>query len=195
MKKLLNIFLSTVMCVSLVACSTDTKPTSVPEEPSSQNEQVEVDKNLATVEITFPASMFTNEETPEQYVERMQQEERFKDIHINNDGSVTLKVSKSTHKAMLNDVIQSIDTLFPNEEVLSIKKVTHNDNLTDFNIYCDQKALENGLDGFAVFSLYMATQMYHIYEGAPDTVTTFHYIDEASEVEFDTFMMPDDFNK
>lgn len=115
------------------------------------------------------------EETAKQYVECMKQKKRFKGITLNEDGSVTLKVSKSEYKKMLTELVETIDGLFPNEDFPSIKKVTHNTDLTDFKAYVDQEALENSFDSFSVFELILCILIYHVFEGISGTATVVHH--------------------
>src|SRR5690625_2539146 len=78
---------------------------------------IEVDRGLLNVEITLPASLFSEEELAE--LEANMEEEADADVTQNEDGSITVKMPKSEHDEMLaemrNDISESIDEILADD--------------------------------------------------------------------------------
>ena len=203
MKRFISIFLALVMSFSFVACGSSAPADSTTENDTQQEttseeteQKLEVDENLLSVEITLPASYWEGEEeTVEEYAARMKEEGRFKDVKANDDGSVTVTMSKSDHKTLLSETRATFETMFPLEGIASVKSLEINDNVTDCRLIVDKTGFENSFDSFAVLGVAISVQLYHVLEGEPDTVTVIHYIDEASGEEFGVFNVPEDLNK
>lgn len=188
MKKIIALGLAIVMAFSMVACGGNAN-----EGGSEDNSQaVVVDENLMSVEITLPASYWEDsDETVEQYAERMKNEGTFKEVTVNENGSVTVKMSKADHKKLLNEVKDQLTSMFPMDGIASIKKLEVNGDVTNCKLIVDQEAFENSFDIFAVLAVAAGVQMYHVYEGNPDAISVIHYIDEASNTEFGSFNLPE----
>ena len=92
-KKIYAIFLATTLALSLVACGgkDDSK-----KESETNNDKIEVDENLLTVELTIPAD-FVGETTQEE-LNQTAKEEGLKSITLNEDGSATYVMTKKKHK-------------------------------------------------------------------------------------------------
>lgn len=74
----------------------------IEEEKDQEEDGLEVEKGILNVSITIPASMFEGQDMNEE-VEGMKQE-GIKDVKINDDGSITMKMSKSQHRKMMDDM-------------------------------------------------------------------------------------------
>ena len=108
MKRLLAAILVLAMVLSLCACG-EQKTTSQNEQPpaesmadttdSSESTAIEVDEGLLNVEVTLPASFFEDES--EEEIKAAAEENGFSKCTINEDGSVTYKMTKAKHKEML----------------------------------------------------------------------------------------------
>ena len=61
---------------------------------------------------------------------------------VNDDGSVTYKMSKATHEKMMKEMkdqaVQSIEELKNGEDFTSIKDITYNDQLSEFTMVVDR---------------------------------------------------------
>src|SRR5690554_1177139 len=97
--KLWRIIFLLLLTVVLVACSNDrenneaTNTDETNENKAEEESGIEVDKGIFDVEITLPASLFGEEELED--IENEIQESTDADITLNDDGSITVNMSKS----------------------------------------------------------------------------------------------------
>ncbi|MCR8655824.1 hypothetical protein [Paenibacillus endoradicis] len=157
---------------------------------------IEVDKNILTVDITLPASMFKDKNMDE--VIAAAKDEGVKDAKINDDGSVTYTYPKLVHsnmmKEMKEEVILSLEDMKTSDDFTSIKDVKYNDDLTEFTLIVDKAAFEGGFDAFASFGIGIQSMYYQNFNGvASDKVKATIEIQDATTNEvFDTIVYPDD---
>ncbi|WP_234400733.1 hypothetical protein [Virgibacillus senegalensis] len=189
--------------ILLAACSSEgeseeksEKTSATIEETEEENsEGVNVDKGLLNVEITLPASMVEGESIEDLKIEA--EEDGIKEVTKNDDGSLTYKMSKSTHKDMMNEMEESmkesIEETKNSEDFVSIKNITHNNDFTSFTMIVNRSDYENSMDGFATMSLGMAGMMYQLFDGAdPDEYSvTIAVEDEETGEKFDEVVYPD----
>ena len=181
----------------LSACGNDEKNDAIEDvsKNEEENQSVEVDKGLLNVEITLPASFFGEEENDE--IIANAKADGVKDVIVNDDGSLTYKMSKSKHKEMLTEVkaglLETIDEIKVSEDFVSIKDVEHNKSFTDFTIIVDQEMFENSFDGFATLGVGMSAMFYQLFTGtnADDYKITIDIQDEATGELIDTVVYPD----
>ena len=160
MKKLLIIFVS----LFLILCGCSSK-----KDEESNNSEIEVEKELFNVTITIPSSFYesfdtevTQEDLNEQY-----SGDGYKSATLNDDGSVTIVMTKSQHKEMMeeikNDVISSIQEIVDDEDY-SIEKIDYNKDFTEFTVTLNSE--EVGMMGsFVVMALDIYGAMYNIFNG------------------------------
>lgn len=179
-----------VLSIMLVACSSK-------DEENKNSDNVDVDKGLVNVEVTLPASFF--EDTDMETLKKEAKEDGVKEVIVNDDGSVTYKMSKSKHKEMLKEMGDTIDTsikeIEADEDFPSIKKIEHNKSFTEYTIKMDQELYENSsLDGFAFFNLAYQSLYYQLFNGVSedDYKVTFQLKNEETSKTFDTIVYPDD---
>lgn len=192
-KSILSLVLSGVICFGIAGCNGDKEVSS---SSSSSTEKIEVDKNITTVEIQMPASMF-GESTQEEIIENAKQQEI--EAIPNEDGSYTYKMSKAKHQELLSDMKNSVDESIKelvNDEESSFKEITYNKDLTSFDIKVDKAAYENSFDGFSIIGLYIGTSFYKTMEGKAndDMKITMNLIDASNNETFHTAVYPDDLN-
>ncbi len=194
MKKLFTVLAALILltaCSSEEAGKKDNK-----EESAKKDESVEVDKKLFNVEVTLPASMFENESL--ETIKADAKENGIKDVTQNEDGSITYKMSKSTHKKMLKDIAASIDETIEetktSEDFVSIKDIKHNDSYSEFTMIVEKEKYENSMDAFATMSLGMSGMMYQMYDGVStdDYSVTVKVEDEASGEILEEVVYPED---
>ena len=191
MKKWKLLFVS-LLSIALVACSTDNEGNEKKEE---SNQAVEVDKGIFNVEVTLPASLFEGEDIDETITQM--KEDGVKEVIKNDDGSLTLKMSKSEHEklmdnmeAQMKEFVKEMET---SEDFTSIQKVEHNKAFDEFTITVDKAAYENSFDGFALLGLAIQTLYYQLFDGVSedDYEMTVKLKDaETSEI-FETIVYPD----
>lgn len=168
MKKILAIAIACAMMLSFAACTasnndnetTDTSVSST--EPSKADI---VDENLLTVDITIPASMFDEENPASEELSQEQIDNGFKSAKLNDDGSVTYTMSKSsfkTYKKELNE--QTADTLSKlNTDYPCIDSVEFNDNFSEIKINVTKSEYENGMNFFCITVAGFSANIYQAY--------------------------------
>lgn len=184
MKRVLALLLALVMTVSLCACGggnevpkQDAGTTNSQMESTGQTDKeasadkdgggIEVDEGLLSVEITMPATFF--EEETEESIKASAEENGFDSCTVNEDGSVTYKMSKAKHKEMLAEMKISIDESIAEmingeEAVESFMKIEYADDLSKFDVYVDP-AVYTEWDGFYVLAFYIYGAYYQAFEG------------------------------
>lgn len=184
MKKL---FIAAMAVCALAGCGDK-------EATKSSGDQVSVDKNLLSVEVTLPAELFEGQ-TPEQ-IEEAAKKQGIKEVTANDDGSVYYKMSKAKHHEMLEElektVNETMDDLVHDENFSAYKKVTANKDFTEFDIRVDQQAYENSFDGLGLMGLGATAGYYNVFNGVDgeNLHITFNIIDDATD-ETQTVIFPD----
>lgn len=137
------------------------------EEEESEEGGVNVDKGLFSVEVTLPASFFEGEDVAETVANA--EENGFGEATVNDDGSVTYKMSKSKHKEMMAELATSVEEtkteLVESGDFPSIKSVETNKDYTSFTINVDRAAYENSFDAFATMSVGVVGSYYQAFNG------------------------------
>jgi len=109
------------------------------------------------VEITVPASF-----------ERLKAD-GVSEAAVNDDGSVTYKMSKATRKKMLREVrdemVRSIEEMKNGQQFKSIKDIEHNNKFTEFTLIVDREAYEKSFDGVAALGLAVQGLLYQVLDG------------------------------
>ena len=213
MRKYLLMF--TVILLLMTACSnkvaTVDREKSAEEQPEEQSveemgedeDSIEVDKNLLSVEITLPVSFLEldGETIDIDELTKEAKEQGVKEVKQNEDGSVTYKMSKSAHKKMIEEMkesmTESINEVVNSEDFISIKEITSNKSFDEFDIIVDKEGFENSFDGFAILGLVFTTMYYQLFDGVdPDSYkVTFNYIDANTNEIFDTVIYPEAFDE
>ncbi len=193
MKKILLILLVMTMFTSFVGCSSsDSKviETNVPSENTTTEDSsllededelsaigdVEVENGILTVSITLPASLMKD----------VTQEDldndtsgSYQSAKLNDDGSVTMKLTKAQYKEMLASISEELDDCI--KEIIesddyNIAKVEHNDDFSKFDVTLSTE--EAGLfDSIASLAFYMYGGMYQIFKGSKSADVVVNYYD------------------
>lgn len=139
---------------------------------TADSDSISVDENLLTVEVTMPAAFFEGE-TPEE-IQASAKESGFLSCTVNEDGSVTYKMTKGKRAEILRSFKGEIDSTI--QEYLaggenapqSFRKITYNDKVTQFDIRVDRAAYENSwTDAFYMMGFYILGGYYQIIDGVP----------------------------
>ena len=203
--------------LTLAACSSDSEPeteTEAVEEAGSAEEamtdtqdteatesdeeggSVSVDEGIFNVEVTIPASFFKEEEDLEQVAADAEAED-VKEAIVNEDGSITYKMSKSQHRDMLQEFSNNIDELkndIPESgDYPSIQAVEASNNYDHFTVQVNQEAYENSFDGIATMTLGISGSYYQVLDGVDvdDYEVTIDVEDAKTGEVFDTIVYPD----
>lgn len=175
-KKVISIVLSLSML--LAACGSSGAPTSggstvestgtesSATDTSQTDPGIKVEKELFDVEITVPADFVGN--STQEDLDKICQEHGYKSITLNDDGSATYVMTKSQHKAAMDEMAASIrsslEEMANSEDYPDYTSVTVNDDFTSYTV--TTKATELGLgDSFVVFGFYLYSGMYAAFDG------------------------------
>lgn len=142
---------------------------------------VEVESGLFNVELTIPAD-YIGESTQEELTATAE-EEGYKSIKLNEDGSATYTMTKAQHKEMLNemkkDMDKSLEEMINSEENPNIISIEVNDNYTEYKIITTNE--EIGIsETFLTYTLQLYGAMYGVFSGENETDINVIYINEAS---------------
>lgn len=159
MKKTVSILLIFAILLSLAACGSKTSAANqVPQEgvpaqaTSPETEaptedplaedmevlsaigEVEVENGILTVSITVPASLAG--ENNDQATLDANAGETYQSAKLNEDGSITYKMTRAQHKAMLSHLQESIDAAL--QEMIdsadfNFKEIKYNKNMSEFD--------------------------------------------------------------
>lgn len=216
MKKVLNMFLAAVMTLSLTACGTSTNEGSVAnsasesisesaaESPVPEEEQivdeawdqleslgkVETENGIFFVKLTLPKDLVGEDVTQEKL--DAEAGTNYLSAKLNEDGSVTYKMTKKQHKTMLDEMVKSIDEGL-NEMVssaeYSFSDIKHNKDFTSYDVTLDTN--EIGLtESFMTFGFYMYSGFYSLFTGKEaDNIAVNFYRPDGSLI--DTFNSKD----
>lgn len=97
---------------------------------------------------------------------------------LNQDGSVTYKMTKSQHKAMLDNLVVSIDEALQgmvDDPDFSVGSISHNSDYSSFDVYLETEEL-SFMDSFMVIAFYMYGGMYSLFAGIEsDNISVNYY--------------------
>ncbi|OED31981.1 hypothetical protein BHE17_04685 [Planococcus maritimus] len=164
-------------------------------ESSEDSQGVSVDQGLFDVEVTIPAGFFEGED-PEQVAAEAEQE-GIEKVTVNDDGSVTYKMSKAQHKEMMAELATSVEEaktdILESGDFPSIQSIETSDNYDRFTVNVDRESYEGSFDGFATITLGLVGSFYQLYDGAdPDNYeVTLEMTDAETGEVFDTIVYPD----
>lgn len=134
---------------------------------------VDSQKNLFSVEVTIPAQFYENSESgplSQDDVDKTVSELSFKSGKLNDDGSVTYKMSKAQHEEFLksykDSVNSTISDMLNDENNESLTDITYNDNLTQFTISVDGEKFSM-LDMFNALAFYIEGTYYQLFNFIP----------------------------
>lgn len=202
-----KIVIALVSSLFLIACTTsedvsrnDTEANEELENNTETTEsQIEVDKGLLNVEITLPEMFFEDEELAE--IEEEMEKNHDANVSKNDDGSITVKMSKKEHKQLLDEMkdefIETVDGIIVDDDFASIQDITYSRNFQELTIIVDREGFENSLDGFALFSLGFSSLLYQLFDGKDiekDKVIM-NIIDGLTEASFEEVIFPDVFDE
>lgn len=183
MKKIISIILALCMAASLAACSSgkdDTQPTRSTQDNTEEAVTtgtaadpettapgaIDTDEKLFTVEIILPASMFEGQDMSDFDTDEYVKENGFIDAVVNDDGSITVTMTKAKHKELLKEMAVSMDESFAAfieaADTPYIKEITHNDDFSSIVIKVDRAGYENAFD-FTAFTVGFSAMFYQAF--------------------------------
>lgn len=176
MKKLITLGLVVVIVSSLVLsdCSkkelnqniTNSEEVDLIEE-DEKSEGASVDKNILTVDITFPKEIVGDTSSfNEQYY--LAENEGIKSANVNDDGSLTLTMTKEKHKELLDEMKLNMDETFKGliggEDTPYIKDIKYTKDYREVRVMVAKEAYEESFD-FTPYIIGVSAGMYQLYSG------------------------------
>lgn len=136
-------------------------------EASDDSEFISAEKNLFSVEVTLPASMF--EGASQEETEAEVKELGIDNVKFHDDGSVTLKMNNSKHQEILDSMKTGIDKsisemLDDKETYPSFSDITYNKDCTEFTVLCDKSKFTDW-ETFSALSFYVQGFYYQAFNG------------------------------
>lgn len=199
-KKLTSIILAILLILSFAGCSQPDAGSAADSNNGSTNDsgssKVETDEKLLTVDITLPASLFEGEDMSNFDADAYAKEQGFSSAKLNEDGSVTITLTKAKHKELLDEMAKTLDANFAEfvngKDTPYIKEITHNDNFTAVTMKVDKAAYENAFD-FTPLAIAFSVAMYQAF-----IETDYHVevsiVDAATGATINTITYPDALN-
>ena len=137
---------------------------------------VQVENGVMTVSLNVPADLAKNirQETVDAGIGT-----QYQAASRNQDGSITYKMTKEQHQAMLEQLAVSFDNSLQemiDDEKYTISNITRNNDFTVFDISLDG-AEPSVSDSFAAFSLYMYGELYGVFNGKRPEHVIVNYLD------------------
>lgn len=203
-KKLTSIVLSILLVLSFAGCTQNEPDTtngnansaSETTEESTAAKGIETDEKLLTVEITLPASLFEGQDMSSFDSAAYVEEQGLLSAKVNEDGSLTVTMTKGRHEELLNEMATNLETSFAEfvngEDTAYIKEITHNDDFTAVTMKVDKAAYENAFD-FTPLAIGISVAMYQAF-----TETEYHVeitiVDVATGDTINSITYPDALN-
>lgn len=145
--------------------------------------EVEVENGILTVSITMPKDFVTEEMTQKKL--DADAGENYMSAKLNQDGSVTYKMTKAQHKAMLASMTEGMEKtlqeMVSDNETYSIAEIKHNDTYSVFDVTMDSETLGLG-DSFTVLAFYMYGGIYGIFSGNKADSVTVNFYDPTGKL-------------
>lgn len=161
-------------------------PTATPDTSDSLGD-VKVDEKLLDVDVTLPPDFFDGEDMttfdPDAYAAEM----GFKKAVLNDDGSVTVTMTKAFHKEFMKELALSLEEAFvevgPINNVSCIQEVKHNENFTEITVVVDRALYEENGAGLSTLAILVLASYYIAFDGNTGANITINTVDgETSEV-------------
>ena len=196
MKKLFLV-LTVLLLLIVSGCSDSGTPAEERNDSAGAGDTVEVEKGLFDVTVTLPAAMIEADDIEATIAEA--KKNGVKEVVVNEDGSLTYKMSKSTHSNMMRELRKSFDEtaaeIITGEDFVSIKEIKANEDLTSIVLIVEKEAYEKSLDGFASFGLALVAMYYQLFDGVQegDISVTINIEDFNTGEVFNTIIYPDAF--
>lgn len=146
------------------------------------------------VEITYPKYLFETEQALEETAESMRGSEGMKKVTINEDGTLTLKMSEERYQKVLDAAYNTVVSLpvYAIAEDTAVRDIVNNEDFTEFTITVNPE--HENAEKEINFVTY-AVKLYHVCNKSYDKEVTVHYINEANGLEYREDFFTADGNK
>ena len=189
-----------VMNLTLVGCGSKKEEveeagkdeTVLETDEEESTEGITVDKSLLSVDITLPSALIddVSDFNEEEYIA---ENEGIKAAKINEDGSVTLTMTKKKHEEIVSEMKEEVTTslseLTESEDTPYIKEVEYSKNFKEVKLSVDREAYEDAFDLTPLF-VGILVGTYQVYAGE-EFYTEVIIEDVATGVEINSIVYPD----
>lgn len=189
-----------VMNLTLVGCGSKKEEveeagkdeTVLETDEEESTEGITVDKSLLSVDITLPSALIddVSDFNEEEYIA---ENEGIKAAKINEDGSVTLTMTKKKHgeivSEMKEEVTTSLSELTESEDTPYIKEVEYSKDFKEVKLSVDREAYEEAFD-LTPLLVGILVGTYQVYAGE-EFYTEVIIEDVATGVEINSIVYPD----
>ena len=127
--------------------------------------KIEVDDGLLTVEIEIPKNMAGD--MTQEAADALAEEKGFLSVTLNDDGSITYKMTKKRHKELLSEMkneLTDFSDYIGTEGYENVTDISVNDDLTEFVVSTRSKEL-NTDESFLSMYLFVEGGMYSVFSG------------------------------
>lgn len=135
---------------------------------SASEDGLNVEKNLFSVTLTYPASMVDEGTTQDSLNDEISGIDGIKSATLNEDGSVTYIMTKAYHKQIVDDMAQTIDEsmaeMVGSEDYPNFTKVEANEDYTVFTVTTKSKALSLD-ESLSLLQFYTEGAFYSVVSG------------------------------
>jgi len=127
---------------------------------------VQTENGIMYVDVTLPASFFEGTTITQEDLDSADNS-HYTSATLNDDGSITYRMTRSQHKVMLDEIVQSMNdslqAVVDNPDN-AITAITHTDDFTSYDIYLSTE--EIGLtEGFMAYGFFMISGYYAVFSG------------------------------
>ena len=173
-----------IVLLMLCGCGNKNSSTSTDSETNNSSETVTVDEGLLDVTITLPNSFFESfDTTAEKYVESIKEGEGndvFKKVEINNDGSVSITMTRANYNAFMDDMAKSVESslqeLIDSNEY-SFASIDHDSKFENFTVKLSTNEMGFG-EQFSVLAFALYGGIYQMFAGNENPRVFVKYIGE-----------------
>lgn len=135
---------------------------------SASEDGLNVEKNLFSVTLTYPASMVDEGTTQDSLNDEISGIDGIKSATLNEDGSVTYIMTKAYHKQIVDDMAQTIDEsmaeMVGSEDYPNFTNVEANEDYTVFTVTTKSKALSLD-ESLSLLQFYTEGAFYSVVSG------------------------------
>lgn len=135
---------------------------------SASGDGLNVEKNIFSVTLTYPASMVDEGTTQDSLNNEISGIDGIKSATLNEDGSVTYIMTKAYHKQIMDDMAQTIDEsmaeMVSSEDYPNFTKVEANEDYTVFTVTTKSKALSLD-ESLSLLQFYTEGAFYNVVSG------------------------------
>jgi hypothetical protein len=193
MKKTAIFLIISMLLMTMAGCARKSDEQVSPENAENQNEEVSVDKNLLSVEITLPPD-FTGDMSDFDKEVYLDENPGISDVELLENGSMKLTMSRAKHKEIMEEMeesmLNSFNELMTDEESSYIKDIRASNDYKKVDVMVDREGYENAFD-FSSMTIMFSVGFYHIFEGS-DFELVLRYIDEATEEVIEELHLPEE---